>query len=59
MKFWIVSDRRTSRIQIYQNLFAGNQRQHLLYLSIDAARSAAYATETIWEIKIQATKRKP
>ena len=52
--FWITSDRRTPMGDIYKALVEG--RINSIYHSVDAAKSAGYATEKVWKVQIKAVE---
>ncbi len=52
LQFWITRDRRITRPHIYKALVEGDI--HSIYFTPDAAKSAAYSTEKVWAIQINA-----
>ncbi len=52
IQFWITRDRRITQPHIYRALIEGDI--HSIYFTPDAAKSAAYPTEKIWAIQINA-----
>lgn len=52
IKFWIIRDRRESQENVIKDVVEGNT--HSIYFNSDAAESAKYSTETVWEIQVNA-----